>query len=424
MANKGYDDSGSSDLYLMMGMVAFVLAYFLSIKYFYIIAEAWRYIKIFELTLFSWVPDSFPIWGNLELQRAREFLTNANSREILPSTVKLFDNHYTKYFAWIPGALVLYWGIKFQLKGDSVANGYNMETLLQKNASLYSPLTQYVKEHPEKEELKYSRTDSSTHRHARSISPGEYALMSPPLGLEKEAKSNEMFRNPIWDGEVSFDMDLAERAFKAQLGKTYSGKKEFSGPELKIYDFLSSRLSVDPDEMTDLVSRIVTSIANKKSTFLKEDIPSSEKALYVQVKRIMDAKTKGKPDLISAFSEHKNILKVVGNKSLSRYFKEIAAERVMMKHAYTRTGMMSLLDAVRSGGVQECYAFIWLKSQDRVLWYALNSTGRRVSFTESAGCFAHWLIEKQIDRPLSHPEVTEAVDGLYRALKLHIKPDE
>jgi hypothetical protein len=40
-----------------------------------------------------------------------------------------------------------------------------------------------------------------------------------------------------------------------------------------------------------------------------------------------------------------------------------------------------------------------------------------------AGAYAHWLIECHLGRPLTHPEVYEAVKGLEIALKMQIRKD-
>lgn len=96
--------------------------------------------------------------------------------------------------------------------------------------------------------------------------------------------------------------------------------------------------------------------------------------------------------------------------------KEKHAIEVMTKHAFVITGLMALLDEARGGGVVAPLEFRWLKYQDRTLWYALTSVGRKTAFVEAAGPFAHWLLETHLGRAISHKETTEAVEALYGAV--------
>ena len=50
-------------------------------------------------------------------------------------------------------------------------------------------------------------------------------------------------------------------------------------------------------------------------------------------------------------------------------------------------------------------------------FYALNSVGREVSWTESGGIFSHYQYEAALERPLAKIFVDEAVNGLKEALK-------
>ena len=84
---------------------------------------------------------------------------------------------------------------------------------------------------------------------------------------------------------------------------------------------------------------------------------------------------------------------------------------------------MELLFCARKGGVIPPVDLRdMIKPKDRCLWNCISSVAktRRVSPIEASGCFAHWLVERRIGRPLPKPEVTAAVDGLYKALKIEI----
>jgi intracellular multiplication protein IcmP len=85
---------------------------------------------------------------------------------------------------------------------------------------------------------------------------------------------------------------------------------------------------------------------------------------------------------------------------------------------------MSLLTEARKSGVVAPVEFSWIKGEDRVLWYCLHSVGRKTPFVEGAGAFAHWEVERLVQRPLTRPEVHAAVEALLAALDLRADGDE
>lgn len=110
---------------------------------------------------------------------------------------------------------------------------------------------------------------------------------------------------------------------------------------------------------------------------------------------------------------------------LHKHIKSKKVGRAAGPHAYVLTMMASMLELARDDGVLATSDFLWLKSVDRKLWYMLNSVGRRTAFPESAGPFAHWIVEKRLRRPLKVPVVVTAVDALDEAISMIVyKRDE
>ncbi|MCY3879280.1 MAG: hypothetical protein OXF74_08890 [Rhodobacteraceae bacterium] len=84
-------------------------------------------------------------------------------------------------------------------------------------------------------------------------------------------------------------------------------------------------------------------------------------------------------------------------------------------HAWQRTAFIEMLLAARKGtGVLASASFVWLKSEDRLLWLALNSAGCRISPAETAGIAAHFLAEQQARQPLTKPTIHQAGLSLVR----------
>lgn len=75
-------------------------------------------------------------------------------------------------------------------------------------------------------------------------------------------------------------------------------------------------------------------------------------------------------------------------------------------HAWVESAFPTFLTAARKDrGVLPTPAFLWLKSEDRLMWYILNSIGNAAIMIEAAGAIAHWRAEVQIGRAIRRPAV-------------------
>jgi len=96
-------------------------------------------------------------------------------------------------------------------------------------------------------------------------------------------------------------------------------------------------------------------------------------------------------------------------------------------HRYESTVLMALLLAARRFGVVPCMAFAGLRKVDRSLWYAIESTGRRLPFYEGAGIIAQYEYEMALlalgkGEYTPQPGRVEAViPGLKGALETEVK---
>ena len=84
-------------------------------------------------------------------------------------------------------------------------------------------------------------------------------------------------------------------------------------------------------------------------------------------------------------------------------------KRIAGRHAWETTAMIAMLMAARKDrGVLASASFLWLKREDRGLWYALNNAGNAAIMAEAAGALAHFRAERQIGRPLRRPATRQA----------------
>ena len=72
--------------------------------------------------------------------------------------------------------------------------------------------------------------------------------------------------------------------------------------------------------------------------------------------------------------------------------------------------MLGVLRWARAqGGVLAPAQFLWLRAEDRALWYPLNNLGRRAFHSEGAGAMAHFMAEEAAKKPLPIPRVDTAI---------------
>lgn len=112
---------------------------------------------------------------------------------------------------------------------------------------------------------------------------------------------------------------------------------------------------------------------------------------------------KGYPDLSLA------------SRAFERYSQHPDAQQWLAKHPYPRTLLHSMHKVALSSGRLPSSHFRWLKGMDRPLWYALNTTGRKAPFLESAAVFTQALWEEfAFDNGfrLAEPYVDDAIDGV------------
>lgn len=83
------------------------------------------------------------------------------------------------------------------------------------------------------------------------------------------------------------------------------------------------------------------------------------------------------------------------------------------RHAWVETAFPTFLTVSRKDrGVLPSSAFLWLKAEDRLLWYVLNNVGNEAIMIEAAGAIAHWRAECQIGKPIHRPAVFQASRAL------------
>lgn len=418
--------NNSTDVYLILGIVAFIgLYFFVNHNYSYLVF-LWKWIKIFELSFFYFIPDWIPLYGRLEISNLWHYLVSMDYDLIHKETVFKINDVLSGWITWPLGLFVVSKGVKRALGHQKIDTVYNEDTLLEEQSKIYPELKIIASERVENKQTRYDRDNKKeTYQFGCSLDPEEFGLLNPPNLLERQAKKNSNFRSAIWDGDTGFDMDLAERAFKAQLGGRYQGFDSLNKVERKSYDILTSKMQINISDHAIMVKKYFYSILNVQNApkIKTSKLNKPEKEVYQLCLDILNEEKArlGKKEKLNKklFLEKSNLIKVLRDKRFNKPLIHLEAQQILSQHAFIRCGLMSLYEKARSVGVIDTGPFRWVKKEDRTLWFCLSSVGRKVSFTESSGPFAHRLVEISIGEPLHSEEVMEAVNGLKKALMIN-----
>ena len=90
-----------------------------------------------------------------------------------------------------------------------------------------------------------------------------------------------------------------------------------------------------------------------------------------------------------------------------------AMREIADRHAWLETAFPAMLTFARKDrGVLPAAAFLWMKAEDRRLWYILDNVGSEAVMIECAGAMSHFRAEHQIGKPIRRPAVYQAARAL------------
>jgi hypothetical protein len=442
MASNSND---SNETYLIIGVLVLAGIYYWLTHSPYLLM-VWKWIRLAELTPFYFMPSWVPIWGDLEIQKAWHFLYSTPAEQLHTSTAMRYDAQYPRWFRWIFAIPVAIYGLKQVGKIDRFTETFTDESLLRRWAPMYPHLLRFVDNNPNKKPMHYRRGNKESYSYGVALTPDEFARLTPPLGLESESKKDSSLKAPIWDGKNDFDADLAERAFRSQLGELYSSVEALSPLHRKVFDIMMERVMMPEVKLYEFIKKYLTDYlrpdTKKKYPVSKVGYGHSEMITLLgtladeKKEKTRVAREKKIKALIRSGKIHKSktgliekkllrseilsdntINEFLENELVDKVSQKVMSRLIMEGHAYISTGLMTLITEARKTGVFSVYTeMCFLKPESRVLWFALQSAGRNTAFSEAAGIMAHHQIEVQIGRPLRQAEVFEAVSGLKTAL--------
>lgn len=88
------------------------------------------------------------------------------------------------------------------------------------------------------------------------------------------------------------------------------------------------------------------------------------------------------------------------------------------QHAFETTALARCLARAREeGGVLAPAEFLWLRGQDRTLWYPLNNLGRKSYCVEAVGALVHYTNELIAGQKIPTPRFDEVITGFEKYMK-------
>ncbi len=339
-----------------------------------------RYIRLFEVYIinilsfgdYNWLLDIIkPTW----LGGPSGPLESAFTRPEFIAATKAIGS-YTKW----PIALILaYWGFHamFISERSRLNRQHDLESLIAVQGRIWPIISPILKFNPGK----FSARSS-----------GDPIPASLPLFAEALAPEEWLSFHDIKLVNGLPEREAVRKALISQLGPRWTGVESLLPHQRALFAAFAMKGVQKRVESDDLLGEIALCWTHKSGF-----------RMSLSVARKVDA--------IIADPE-------IGGKALA----------VAQNFAYRTTALLGVLRWCRSmGGVLAPAAFLWLRGEERSLWYPLNNQGRRSYHAEAAGAMAHFMAELAAKKPLPIPRVETALITINQYLannQVNIPPRE
>ena len=254
----------------------------------------------------------------------------------------------------------------------------------------------------------------------QSLDEGWFAMSPKPMEYFKDNDLIHYYKNENEDdidnfGQLRFKLktEKMHRFFVEEIGKPWSGIENMSQEKKCVLAIILTKLMRDQKlstKINDQLAKAYTGIRLiKKGKVTLEDpkhkkmAEALKKEAFIEVDRILEMYF---PKPVKAK------FKIFG-KNKQQKQKEIPEKikQILDSHFYEKPIFSAFLNEARLTGVLASCEFIWLKKQNRDLWYILSQTGRTACFCETSGAWAHLLTERKVGRKIATPMVQKAIDA-------------
>ena len=309
-------------------------------------------------TLYGWAALCF---GEGSLQQLSPEVA-PSVYNLSPLSLRVIADSTTVYMKWPLAFLVIGFALHsifFSTLGRFKTR-YNLESFIKIQALVWPVIQPIVNFNP----VKFSARSSG------QAVPDKLPLFAEALSPEEWLAFH---RVPVVNGIP--DRDAVRRAFLQQLGPRWQGEIGSLPPHmLALFAAFALKGVQRREESDDLLGRLATHWTPARGFSMDSTLASAMRKLAHDP--------------------------AVGGKAL-----EIANQ-----YAYRTTAFLGILKWARmQGGVLAPGQFVWLRGEDRALWYPLNNLGRRAFHSEGAGAIAHYMAEVLAQKPLPMPRLDTAI---------------
>lgn len=363
--------------------------------------------------------DSISKIANEFREYSKEDMFNRNNRSSLMSVV-----NYKTVFVLLPVTLPLIIYLSKKISNKEVfTKSFTIETLGIQESKIWPQIKPVVHEY--NSFINAKSLDEEWF--AMSPKPVEYFKKNNLLTYEKNTDESDIDNY----GKTNFKIqaDKMHEFFVKELGKPWSGIENMSFEKKAILSIILPKIlrqKIKPDPkgkaidkskyMNDKLSEAYSSVRNitvkgkvvKDKEHEKEILAFREKVkeeIEEQMKEYFPTNEIQKETILSKIS-----FGLLGkNKKVEEIHPKI--KEVLDRHYHEKVVFSVFLEKARNTGVLASCEFIWLKKENRDLWYIMSQTGRTACFCESAGAWAHLLTEKKVGRKIPTPMVHKAIDA-------------
>lgn len=381
-ASGGQEQGGEKNTYYILWLVALIVFFGSIIWYFFDtpLKQAFLFIRMYELKALyfclTFIPLQLPWFGESIHAAAKEIglaLTlaeqttpdtiNLNIAEALSMTVGNYWRYPVSIYLAVLSFIVLKTNIQMRLRKK-----YNMRSLAEQEKVLWPQISIATK-------IDLLQEDLDSGPWAMAMTPMQFSKKNKLVSIDlAEPSATPFSKLQPPEYKVTLNRARAERAFCAQLGRTWQGVEAMEPHRRALFAVFAARGARDTNTALKLVNQLAKSAAEGVLDFTGVD------------------------DLWQKHLKNKQV------------------EEICQQHAYEFTVFISLLMFAREDGVVASADFLWVKPIDRRLWYVINNVGRQTPCVEVGGIFCHWYYEMALKRALSAPRVANAVDALELAL--------
>ncbi|MCW3782565.1 hypothetical protein [Defluviimonas salinarum] len=211
-----------------------------------------------------------------------------------------------------------------------------------------------------------------------AFDPGRYSVMT---GGDESVRDSDFEFRGRWE---ELDLETVSEVLSAQLRTPWTGPADLRPCHKALFAVMALFYAYDIDGGNKLLSELgILADAMKAKRGSMDGALLSERGMAAKIDKIV----LGTPG--------KTLARAAGH------------------HAWVESAFPTFLAKARKDrGVLPPAAFLWLKAEDRLMWYILNNVGNEAVMIEAAGALAHSRAETQISRPIRRPAVYQAARAL------------